>query len=375
MRDLKKSRMKRSWDRWPTYSPQCRRDVLALLRDGTRLTALQANPKVGPGPREGSWCWQLERLATRMTGRDTIACANATLGLTAALRALGLPAGSSVATTAFTFSATSAAIVHAGLRPEFFDIHPERMTMDSAKLHGALPGIKAVLPVDLFGRVHNGGWPVPCVQDACQAVGSDGAGRTAIGDFVVWSFNGRKNVPAGEGGMVLAPDPEAARHVRLWLSHGENFGARHPGTNGHLNELSACVAFHGLRRVQSRNAVRRLRAALLTRLLQGCPLRVFPDSNDHAFYVYPAILEASVDRPRLVAALARLGVHSQPGYIEPPIHEYLAFSEYQRRLPVTEELSRKTLLLLPTQITSCTTAADVRWLAARIRMAFAIIGT
>ena len=163
---------RRSWDRWPAYSAACRRDVLTLLKDGTSLTALRANPKAGPAPREGSWCWRLERLAERLApGRHAIACANATLGLTAALRALELPDGARVATTTFTFSATAAAIEHAGLLPAFFDVHPERMTMDADQLDddARLSGIgfiQAVLPVDLFGLVHRGSWAVPCVQDA-----------------------------------------------------------------------------------------------------------------------------------------------------------------------------------------------------------------
>src|SRR3990170_903256 len=100
--------MTRSWSNWPAYSPACRLDVQRLLRDGTSLTALRANPGEGLGPRQGSWCWRLEQLASRMTGREAIACANATLGLTAALKAPDLPPGAEGAATAFTFSATVA---------------------------------------------------------------------------------------------------------------------------------------------------------------------------------------------------------------------------------------------------------------------------
>ena len=367
------SNITRSWSRWPAYSDACRRDVQRLLRAGTRLTALQANPKLGPRPREGSWCWKLERLASEQTDREAIACANATLGLTAALKALNLPAGSEVATTAFTFSATVAAILHAGTQPVFFDVDPERMTLDHDQVKRL--GTRTVLPVDLFGQVHDSAWAMACVQDACQAVGSEGAGAKAPGDLVVWSFNGRKNVPAGEGGMVLAKDPDLARRVRLFLNHAENFGASWVGTNGHLNELSACVAWHGLRAVRARNTIRQRRAALLNRLLKDVEqIRVFPDPEDHAFYVYPLILHAGVDRARLVKALTRLGVETQAGYIQPGLHEYLAFQNCRRGpLPVTEELSKKTLLLLPVQITSETTIADVQWLARQMHRAFEII--
>ena len=176
--------------------------------------------------------------------------------------------------------------------------------------------------------------------------------------------------------MVLTKDRDFAQRARLWLSHAENFGTDWVGTNGHLNELSACLAWHGLRAVKKRNAIRQRRAALLNRLLKDIEqIRVFPDPEDHAFYVYPLILHAGVDRARLVRALTKLGVETQPGYITPPLHEYPAFRNCRRApLPVTEELSRATLLLLPTQITSETTERDVRWLAARVRTGFTLTG-
>ena len=254
----------------------------------------------------------------------------------------------------------------------FCDVDPVKMTLVVQPERE----VAAVVPVDLFGRPHRS-FDVGlrhCVQDASQAVGSEGAGAKAPGSLVVWSFNGRKGVPAGEGGMVLVINPDLARRVRLWLSHAENFGVPWVGTNGHLHEMAACLAWHGLRRVTARNRIRQRRAALLNRLLSGLPIQTFPDPTDHAFYVYPVILKPEVDRDRLVLAMAKLGVQSQPGYIQPPLHEYPAFRDYPREpLPVTEELSRKTLLLLPVQITSETTDADVRWLAARVRAAFGAV--
>ena len=279
---------------------------------------------------------------------------------------------SRIATTAFTFSATAAAILNAGHRPVFCDVDPLTMVLSSKTIPD---DVAAVVPVDLFGRPCQGPWPVPCVQDASQAVGSDGAGCYAPGDVVTWSFNGRKNVPAGEGGMVLTADAEIERRLRLRLSHGENFDSPDVGTNGHLHEVAACLAWHGLMSVARRNAVRQARARQLNRLLAGLPVQL-PDPTDHAFYVYPVMLDAGVDRDRLVRVFTRLGVHSQPGYIQPPIHRYPAFAGCERRvLPVTEELSMKTLLLLPTQITSATTRQDILWLAARVRAAFSALGT
>mgnify|MGYP001584276554 FL=1 len=114
------------WKAWPTYSAVCRRDVQALLQNGQSLTAYQANPRVGLGPRRGSWAWQLEEEAKRVHGvKHVIACSSATTGLVALLQALQLPRGGEVVTTALTFSATVGAILLAGLTPVFADVDPK----------------------------------------------------------------------------------------------------------------------------------------------------------------------------------------------------------------------------------------------------------
>ena len=60
-------------------------------------------------------------------------------------------------------------------------------------------------------------------------------------------MNGQKNVPAGEAGAVLTDDPDLASRIRKFISHGENWSDPVVGTNGRLNEVTACVAYYGLK--------------------------------------------------------------------------------------------------------------------------------
>lgn len=118
-----KGEAKRDFGTWPRYSAACRRDVDRLLRKGGSLSAYRSNPDYPIGPAEGSWAWRLERHAEEMFGaKHVVACSSGTMALQAALFAMNLPAGSEVVTTPFTFSATAATIIRAGLLPVFADV-------------------------------------------------------------------------------------------------------------------------------------------------------------------------------------------------------------------------------------------------------------
>src|SRR6266436_438478 len=56
------------------------------------------------------------------------------------------------------------------------------------------------------------------LEDSAHAVG---AGRTGLfGDGAVFSFYGNKNMTTGEGGMVVAEDPDVIARVRQARGHG-----------------------------------------------------------------------------------------------------------------------------------------------------------
>lgn len=351
-----------SWQDWPTYSALCRRDVQRLLQDGRSLTAYLANRRHGPEPTEGSWAWKLEREAERVHQvKYVIACANGTVALRVLLTVL-YPAGGEVITTAFTFSATVAAILHAGLTPVFADVHPTTGILDPASV-ARMTTHRTVgyLPVDLFGQQS---WAGANPVDACQAVG-----LRPVATHGVWSFNGRKNVPAGEGGAIFTHDADVAAHCRLLIGHAENFLLPWVGGNGHLNEVTACLAYHGMKTVQHRNAHRTKMAMMLNHLLteSNGPWErvVVPDLTTHALYRYALVLTHG-GMGRVADRLAHMGVECQRGYIQPPLHRYRAFQWLRRdALPTTEALSHDRLLLFP-QVTPTATRREMEQLGEQI---------
>lgn len=352
---------------WPTYSPQCQRDVLALLRRGGGLTAYRSNPTFPHGPRAGSWAWRFERRAEQMFGvQHVVACNSGTMALQAMLYASGLPKGATVVTSPFTFSATPAAILHAGLQPVFADVNPQTFCLAPSTVSDS----DAVMPVDLFGRVAPRAYSGMILADSCQAVGAYQGMAHALA--AAWSLNGQKNVPAGEAGAIVTDDSDVAQRARRFVSHGENWGGLDVGLNGRLNELTACVAYHGLVALPARNAQRRrLALALWEHLQDETRVRVLTpeEIRTHALYVFPLVVREGVDRRAFVRRLKQMGVEAGEGYIIPALHKYPAFHAAVRTpLPVVEELSERSLVLL-FQVRPPATVRHMAYMAMAIRAA------
>lgn len=369
----------RFFGRWPMYSAACRRDMDRLLRKGGSLSAYRANPSFPLGPVEGSWAWRFERDAERLLGvRHVAACSNGTIALMAAITALGLEAGGTIITTPYTFSATAAAIRLTGHEPVFADVESTTFCLDPKSVAELVDGdTRAILAVDLFGRtadyVRLRGFHRPIIEDACQAVGADsewGAPAGTLGDIAVWSFNGAKNIPAGEAGAVVGNSTDVMERARGYLNHIENWSQIAVGLNGRINEPIALIAWHGLTALRDRNAARRRLADVLIRELRGHPkIRTLPNPARHALYVFPVVLADGVDRASFAENLKGLGVEVGCGYLTPHLADYPAFKTCRRApLPVVTELSERSLCLF-SQVRPPATAADMRWLAARIRAA------
>ena len=340
---------------WPFYSEECRRDVDLLLKQGGSLSAYRANPKVGSGPREGSWAWRLERaIEEKFKVKHAIATNSGTAALHAGLRSVGV-LGGEVITSPFTFSATAGAILLAGGTPVFADVDVHTYSITKETVSRVLSKkTKAILPVHLFGRF--GGiddlreFGLPVVEDACQAVGSQFAGAYAgvCGSAGGFSFNGTKNVPAGECGAMVTGSERRADQARLLANHAENFGTRWVGYNYRPNEVTCCIAWHGLQHVHTRNFERMALATHLTFQMLDRAIGLRPDlefDGSHVFYVYP--FKVKRNRAAFAQRMKQRGVNVGQGYVNPPLHHYKAFRKYTKRaLPVVDELSFKTLCLL-----------------------------
>jgi len=277
-----------------------------------------------------------------------------------ALRACGVGPGDEVLTAVNTFAATAEAIVMAGARPVFVDVHPDTLLMDMDALEGALTErTRAIVPVHLYGQPVDmdrlmtiaRGAGLKVVEDACQAHGARCGDRRAgaIGDAGCFSFYPSKNLGAlGDGGMVTTADAEIVERVRLLRNHGEDDSRLHvlSGYCSRLHGLQAALLSEKLPHLEHWNALRAEAASVYDRLL--APSGVVRPGRaagvTHVFHLYPIRVPG---RDAVRAALGDRGIQTGIHYAV-PLHMEPAFADLAYSpgdFPVAEEAARSMISL------------------------------
>jgi perosamine synthetase len=307
-------------------------------------------------------------LAARVGARHAAAVSSGTAGLHLCARLAGIGRGDEVITSPFSFVASANCFMYEGGTPVFADVDARTLNLDPAAVEAAITDrTRAIVAVDIFGY--------PCeldelraicdrhglvfIEDACEALGAEYKGQPvgSHGHLAVFAFYPNKQITTGEGGMVVTGDENAWKLLKSlsnqgradsggWLEHARF------GYNYRLSDLAAAVGVAQLERlddVLARRAAVAARYADLLTDVDGAEAPL-PDDRDHrrSWFVYPVRLDASVDRERVIAALAEEGIATSrylPSiHLQPYMRERFGFRE--GLCPVSEEASRH-LLSLP----------------------------
>jgi dTDP-4-amino-4,6-dideoxygalactose transaminase len=322
---------------------------------------------------QGPHVAEFERAFADFTGaREAIAVASGTAALQLALALLDLRSGDEVILPSLTFAATAATIVQAGATPVFADVRAtDAPWLSCERVDESIgPRTQAIVTVAYAG--HPGetlaiaelaaARGVTLIEDAAHAAGAWAGSRHlgTIGRLGAFSFFANKNLPLGEGGMLVTDDDLLAERARRLRSHGLSSGTwdRHhrptvhdydvtePGFNLRLDEPRAALGTRLLTRLVADN---RRRAEIAERyvdalgdLEEARPVLVCDRDVTCAWHLFPLLLSCNIDRAAFRAQVHRAGVQTSVHY--PPLHLMTAFST---RAPVellsTEDYGRRTV--------------------------------
>ena len=254
-------------------------------------------------------------------------CANGTLALVLAIKALELSPGAEVITTPFTFIGTTNAISWNGLKPVFVDVEEQGFNICPSAIEAAIsPNTEAVVAVHCYG--------VPCnvekiqkiaqkhglkvIYDAAHCFGVktlSGKSVMEFGDLSAISFHATKVFSTVEGGGVVS-----SKNLKPKLKSLSNFGfdlsggAPLLGINAKMSELHAAFGLSILPRVDNFIRERKRVYRKYHERLSGIQSLILPDFSGHTsnYSYYPIIINSDrIEASDLVDLMAKNNIFAR----------------------------------------------------------------
>lgn len=327
---------------------------------------------VGLGPKVNEF---EEKWAEFVGAKLAIGVNSATAALHLALAAFRFPEGKKVLVPSLTFSATASAILYNRLIPVFVDSDPVTLGMDLEDMKRKYTeDVVAVMPV------HYAGHPVPMeklmpwageyglkvVEDCAHTSGALYKGKAlgTWGDIGCYSFEEKKLMTTGDGGMMVTNQPELFKDVKAmrwvgidkdnWKTAQAYVDANHDalhwfyelnvlGYKYNMNDLAASIGLQQLKKLPAMNA---RRSEIIKQYMNGLkgiegikPLLPYePDK-----YVYQMFGIRAEKRDELMIYLKSKGIatgcHYTPLSIQP------LFNEWGNNCPFIESEANKFITL------------------------------
>jgi dTDP-4-amino-4,6-dideoxygalactose transaminase len=306
---------------------------------------------------------------------EAIALSSGTAGLHLALLALGIGPGDEVIVPTYTFASTAISVMHVGAKPVLVDVEPRTLTVDPAAAAKAITGkTKVIMPVHLGGTASDMAplldlakqHGLRIVEDAAHALPTSYEGRMigTIGDVTVFSFYATKTLATGDGGMLVAADPEVRRRVRILSLHGMDadawgrydrggswrYDVTMPGFKYNMTDIAAALGIEQLKKLEIHTARRTTIARTYSERFADLRGLCLPEAGAHSTHAWHLYLvrfnaeEAGFTRDEAHERLSALGVGTSVHFI--PLHQLTLFKTLTRgQYPVADRAFGEVLSL------------------------------
>jgi perosamine synthetase len=300
--------------------------------------------------------------------KESVAVNSCTAALHLALAVYGFRKGAKVLVPAITFVSTAHAVLYSGLEPVFVDVDPITMTISLEDLERKYTkDCVAVIPV------HFGGQPCKMeeimtfaknrklivIEDCANSGGGDYKGRKLgmWGDIGCFSFEEKKNMTTGDGGMICSNDLELMQPLRAWrwvgidrdtwrrlkVNEGSHEDPLHwyyevavPGYKYNMNDLAAAI---GLAQLKKLDWMNQRRAELIAKYQDG--IKDFRNIQPGLPYSLPnsaywLFMIRTPERNKLIMHLKQKGISTGVHFMPLPLHPL--YQAYDQDIPVAKKL-------------------------------------
>lgn len=319
---------------------------------------------LGPSVRQFETNWS-EYIGAEMS----LGVNSATAALHLALTAFDFEKGKKVLVPALTFAASATAIMYNDLIPEFVDVDPVtlQMSLEDLKKKYSSDCVAIVMvhytghPGDIEGILEFAkSKDLKVVEDCAHAAGGKYKGKSLglWGDIGCFSFEEKKCMTTGDGGMICSNNPELIKPLTAhrWIGIDKdnwktaqkyteaNLDAKHwyyeisvLGYKYNMNDLAASIGLVQLKKLDKMNSRRGEVIKLYLEGIKGLksitPLLPFEPDN----YVYQMFGVRAEKRDELMIYLKSKGIATGCHYT--PLTQQPLFKPFASPCPVTESVA------------------------------------
>lgn len=308
--------------------------------------------------------------------KSSIGVNSGTAALHMALAAYRFPRGKKVLVPTMTFIASAVAAVYNGLDPIFVDIDEETLGMDIEDMERKItPDTVAVV------AVHMGGHPLPMerindvarkynlkvIEDCAHCAGGEYNGKKlgTWGDIGCFSFEEKKGMTTGDGGMMSSDDVELMEYIKpmrwvgidkdTWKREDQYYDAgissKHwyydinlVGYKYNMNDLCASIGLAQLPKLDTFNANKR---RAIKRYIDGLssartvrPLLPYDTEGNSAYWIMGVRAQKRDD---LILHLKKHDIATSVHYT--PLTMQPLFRDHTEPVPVAEKVYDEMLTL------------------------------
>ena len=262
IKELTEKKKNQKWPSWPIYGEREKKSINRVLSSNQIFASKEVK--------------LFEKEFANFNNSKFASCVgNGTQGLHLALAALDIGVGDEVIVTNYSWISTASCILMQNAIPVFCDIEEDTLGIDPNKIISKISKkTKAIIVVHMFGymckidkiteiarrkRIH-------LIEDASHAHGSSYKKIKAgnYGDIGVFSLHQRKNLPSGEGGILVCKNKKIYKKIYQLRS----FGSKELSFNYRMTEFCASIARERLKKLNKDNKKRQDNAEYLFRIFK-----------------------------------------------------------------------------------------------------------
>lgn len=320
----------------PLFRPSVGEEEINALRETFKTGWLGLGPKTAEFEK---------KFAEYIGTKHAVGMNSCTATLDLALRVNGFKEGE-VLIPAITFVSTAHAALYNNLKPVFVDVNPETFCIDIEDMKEKITNkTKAIIPV------HVGGHPCDMdpimeiakeknllvIEDVANATGGRYKGRKlgGIGDVGCFSFEAKKNMTTGDGGMLTTNNDAIIDTLKRLRWVGINKGtwerASSPkyswrydidilGYKYNMNDIQAAMGLVQLAKLDRLNEKRRKIAEFYRQELSKESWLKCPKETEWAKHVYWLFILKVAERDNFIEYMAKNGVTAGVHFMPIPLH-------------------------------------------------------